>query len=156
MKNPIVSGNAQDIPNFRPIMASASCYCEVEGRLLLLEEAPGRPEAGLWGVPAGKLETGETPEEGAERELWEETGIQISDRSRIRFFQTLYIRKTGLDYIYHMFQIFCDSRPEIRLSAEHTDYGWRDVRDLEKIPLRQGAQIALQYYRNREQVLPFR
>jgi 8-oxo-dGTP pyrophosphatase MutT (NUDIX family) len=51
----------------------------------------------MWGVPAGKLEQGETPEVAARRELLEETGIQLTSASRIAYLETLYIRKPDLD-----------------------------------------------------------
>lgn len=46
-----------------------------EGRLLLVQRGhdPGR---GLWSVPGGRVELGETLSEAVERELLEETGIR--------------------------------------------------------------------------------
>lgn len=35
------------------------------------------PQKGYWAIPSGFLESGETPEEAAARELWEETGARI-------------------------------------------------------------------------------
>jgi ADP-ribose pyrophosphatase YjhB (NUDIX family) len=34
-------------------------------------------ESGLWGLPAGAIDPGETPEEAVRREVAEETGLQI-------------------------------------------------------------------------------
>jgi 8-oxo-dGTP pyrophosphatase MutT (NUDIX family) len=53
---------------------------EQERVLLLRCGDPGRPEAGTWWItPGGGLEAGETPEEGARRELAEETGLVVGD-----------------------------------------------------------------------------
>lgn len=49
---------------------------EYEGSLLLGRRAIP-PRLGFWNVPAGFLEIGESPEEGARREVLEETGAQI-------------------------------------------------------------------------------
>jgi len=49
------------------------------GRVLLTKIAPNYPGAGLWHLPGGGTEHGETPEEGLERELVEET----SQRGRV-------------------------------------------------------------------------
>lgn len=47
-----------------------------EGRVLLVRRG-GQPSRGLWAIPGGALELGETLREGAEREILEETGITI-------------------------------------------------------------------------------
>ena len=49
---------------------------EYEGTLLLGRRAIP-PRLGFWNVPAGFLEIGESPEEGARREVLEETGAHI-------------------------------------------------------------------------------
>lgn len=43
-----------------------------DGRLFLARRPPGDPLAGLWELPGGKIEPGETPQECLERELLEE------------------------------------------------------------------------------------
>jgi len=48
-----------------------------DGRVLLVKRAAD-PNKGLWAIPGGSLELGETLREGAEREIREETGIVIA------------------------------------------------------------------------------
>lgn len=43
-------------------------------RLLVLEQSIGNRE---WYLPGGKLESGETIEQGIVREMWEETGLNV-------------------------------------------------------------------------------
>lgn len=57
----------------RPICAVLAVVAR-EGQVLLVQRA-NPPDAGLWGFPGGKLDAGETLEQGALRELHEETGI---------------------------------------------------------------------------------
>jgi 8-oxo-dGTP diphosphatase len=47
-----------------------------DGRVLLVRRGVP-PNLGLWAIPGGGLEVGETLREGAEREILEETGIRI-------------------------------------------------------------------------------
>ncbi|MDN5568021.1 MAG: (deoxy)nucleoside triphosphate pyrophosphohydrolase [Paracoccus sp. (in: a-proteobacteria)] len=47
-----------------------------DGRVLLAQRPSGKPMAGLWEFPGGKVEQGETPEAALIRELDEELGIQ--------------------------------------------------------------------------------
>jgi len=48
-----------------------------EGRILLVKRA-AEPSRGLWAIPGGSLELGETLREGAEREILEETGLVVA------------------------------------------------------------------------------
>lgn len=45
------------------------------GRLFVARRPPGDPLAGLWELPGGKIEAGETPRECLERELMEELAM---------------------------------------------------------------------------------
>lgn len=47
----------------------------IRGDEVLLVQRKNDPDAGLWGFPGGRLEYGETLEQGACRELLEETGL---------------------------------------------------------------------------------
>jgi 8-oxo-dGTP diphosphatase len=48
-----------------------------DGALLLSTRPPGKPYAGFWEFPGGKIEAGETVEQALRRELTEELGIVI-------------------------------------------------------------------------------
>ncbi len=48
-----------------------------DGALLLTSRPEGKPYAGYWEFPGGKLEAGETVEQALRRELQEELGITI-------------------------------------------------------------------------------
>jgi len=49
----------------------------VSGDRVLLIQRRREPHRGLWVAPGGKLEPGESPHEGAVREILEETGLRI-------------------------------------------------------------------------------
>lgn len=57
------------------LLVSAVCLVDRDGRILLTKRPEGKPMAGLWEFPGGKLEVEETPEEALIRELREELGI---------------------------------------------------------------------------------
>lgn len=63
----------------RPLLlVAAAALIDGEGRVLLTERPAGKPMAGLWEFPGGKVEAGETPEAALSRELKEELGIDIA------------------------------------------------------------------------------
>lgn len=126
-----------------------ACYLEQDDKLLLLQSSNDKSEKARWGVPAGKLEKGETPLEGAIRELKEETGIEVQE-NQIYYLGALYIRKPDVDYVYHLFQVQVEKLPKIQLSAEHQNYAWASFEDLENWPLMAGAKQALYFYQKQK------
>ncbi len=65
----------------RPIVIVAACaLLDQESAVLIAKRPEGRPLAGLWEFPGGKVEAGEEPEEALIRELHEELGIDIVKR----------------------------------------------------------------------------
>lgn len=54
-----------------------------ERRLLVTQRRAGGHLGGSWELPGGKLEPGETPEQCAARELFEETGVRVAPRRRL-------------------------------------------------------------------------
>lgn len=69
------------------LLVVAAALIDDCGRVLLQQRPPGKPMAGLWEFPGGKIEPGESPEAALARELHEELGITLSveDLSPIAF-----------------------------------------------------------------------
>ena len=61
-------------------MVGAAALVDERGRVLAQQRSPGRSMAGLWEFPGGKIEPGETPEDGLARELAEELGVVVETR----------------------------------------------------------------------------
>jgi 8-oxo-dGTP diphosphatase len=57
------------------LLVSACALVDADGRVLAAQRPAGKPMAGLWEFPGGKLLAGETPEAALIRELREELGI---------------------------------------------------------------------------------
>jgi len=55
----------------------AVALVDTDGRVLLAQRPEGKPMAGLWEFPGGKMQDGESPEEALIRELREELGINV-------------------------------------------------------------------------------
>lgn len=86
-----------------------------DGRLLLLRRRPDCDAGGCWAYPGGKIEAGETPEQAARREVWEETGLRYTGPLR-----SLGVAPNG----FQGFAAIVDKAPDPTLNEEHTAFQW--------------------------------
>ena len=61
------------------LTVAACALVDTDGRVLLAQRPAGKPMAGLWEFPGGKVEGGERPEQTLIRELKEELGILVNE-----------------------------------------------------------------------------
>jgi ADP-ribose pyrophosphatase YjhB (NUDIX family) len=94
-----------------------------EGRILLCRRAIN-PRKGFWTLPAGYLETGETPAEGAAREAREEANAALTISGVLAIYT---IRRLGQVQIMHRAIL---AEPAIFAGAESLEVGlfaWKDI-----------------------------
>jgi 8-oxo-dGTP diphosphatase len=61
------------------VLVAAVALIDADNRVLLAQRPEGKPLAGLWEFPGGKVEAGERPEDTLIRELHEELGIVVRE-----------------------------------------------------------------------------
>ena len=60
------------------VVVVACALVDPDNRVLIARRPPGKPMAGLWEFPGGKLENGESPEQALTRELAEELNVNVT------------------------------------------------------------------------------
>ena len=106
-----------------------SCFLESEGRILLLHRQDHKPQGDTWGVPAGKVDGSETPEEAIMREISEEIGHKLP-WEKLAAFRKVYVRYPDYDFVYHIFHLSLTSVPAITINhKEHKAYSWVTPRE---------------------------
>jgi mutator protein MutT len=61
----------------QPVNCAGAVVRDADGRLLLVRRA-NEPSRGLWSLPGGRIEPGETAAAAAVREVREETGLDVA------------------------------------------------------------------------------
>jgi len=121
--------------NFNPNFEVSACFILFKKKFIFLKTGLHKKLAGLWGVPAGKLNFGETPLECVKREILEETQINLNE-NETKFFKTIYIKYPEIDYIYHIFYTKLKEKPEIIINShESEEYKWVNKKEALQMPL---------------------
>lgn len=85
----------------RPLISAGACVLLCSNQRLLLQR---RTDNGLWALPGGSMELGETLEEVAKRELYEETGLIARGLELFQMFsgKELYYKYPHGDEVYNV------------------------------------------------------
>jgi 8-oxo-dGTP pyrophosphatase MutT (NUDIX family) len=95
-------------------MASGEAAVIHEGQLLLIR----RTDDGLWALPGGITDPGETLAETARRELWEEAGIRGHPAQLLGIFDSRLWQSAKKIHFYHAVFLIEADNPQPRLSPE--------------------------------------
>ncbi|MEQ8660623.1 MAG: NUDIX domain-containing protein [Gammaproteobacteria bacterium] len=133
---------------------------DADDRLLMLRRAAGaRLGPGLWGLPAGKIEPGETPPAAATREMCEEIG-DGHDVELLRYLGPFRDTFYGGQYEIHLFLRRWHAGTVV-LNNEHTAWAWVGAADYRGYAVMDGIDedIALlgfwpQRFLDRERIPP--
>ena len=114
------------------VLVSAVALIDRDGRVLLAQRPAGKPMAGLWEFPGGKVEQGETPEAALIRELKEELGIDTwsSCLAPLTFASHAY------DAFHLLMPLFaCRKWEGIVQGREGQALAWVKAKDLQQYPM---------------------
>ena len=110
------------------MVGSAVLVLDNQNRLLMMK----RSDNGNWGVPGGAMELGETTEETARRELFEEAGLEVGELKLFGVFsgKELYYRYPSGEEVYNVSIVYLANGGNgiIKLSdGEHNDFRYFDI-----------------------------
>ncbi len=102
----------------------AGCFLEHGGRFLILHRFSHKSQGGKWGLPAGKVEKGETDQDAVIREVAEETGFHISPR-RLELLQEIRWDFPEKIVEFVAYRLHLESPIEVTLNEnEHQGFAW--------------------------------
>lgn len=97
-----------------PFAVGDAAVIDDTGQILLIRRA----DNGLWAMPGGMLEVGETPAEGVEREALEETGVHCRAVALVGVFDSRICGSVPRHHLYHI-QFLCKPLDRPRVEATH-------------------------------------
>ena len=129
---------------FKPKFDAVSCYLVNNGRILLLQRLPEKPQGGQWGTPAGKIDDNETPEEAVVREVFEETGIQLKE-GRAQKINTIFVKFPEYDFNWHMFRSEVSQTDTKIKPDEHSAHLWVSPTEALQMDLVMDEDVCIKY-----------
>ena len=107
-----------------PTLAAAVVLFDTDGRVLLVHQTYG---GSRWGLPGGRLEPGESPQQAAVREVAEEAGLDVALDHLIGVY-SLRSRRHGLRFIFR--GTIQSGVPHPGSDGEISEVAWFAVDDL--------------------------
>ena len=119
-------------PN-RPLLAVGAVVFK-EDKVLLVLRAKA-PAENRWTIPGGCVELGETLQEAAEREIWEETGLTIQAGKPVYTFDVIERDSNGaILFHYVIVDLAADYvSGELRPGDDATDVCWASFKDVKRL-----------------------
>ena len=110
-----------------------------QGRLLMIKRGH-EPGAGLWSIPGGRIEPGETDAEALVREMFEETGLAVEVGPLIGS-----VRRPGLDGAVIDIRDYAATVAggTLRPGDDAADARWVEAADLDSLEITEGLIEAL-------------
>ncbi|MBY0271804.1 MAG: GNAT family N-acetyltransferase [Alphaproteobacteria bacterium] len=117
----------------RPLVwVVAAILINEKGEMLISERSQGKALPGVWELPGGKMESGETPEISLIRELQEELGIQVREED----LEPLTFASYRYDTFHMIMPLYlCHKWEGSPHGAEGQNLAWVTYPDLALIPL---------------------
>ena len=95
-------------------------------RVLALRRGPATRCPGAWEAVHGHIESEESPEDAALREVLEETGLEVQRLYSITV-HSFYLHQTSRVEVAVVFCAFVDSGKPVTLGPEHAEYAWLPI-----------------------------
>src|SRR5215467_10211220 len=96
-------------------------------KVLLLRRSGGNPQfSGLFELPGGKVEFGQDPKAALQREVSEETGLEVLTMQLSDVYSSLDTADYQKQYISLVFWVSVQGG-HVTLSSEHDKYSWKKL-----------------------------
>jgi len=126
----------------RPIPTVGAVIFDKRGEVLMLRT---HKWSGLWGIPGGKIQFGETSEEALRRELKEETSLDIEDVRFVLVQDCIHSPEFYRDEHFLLLNYVCRATgtDAVQLNDEAVEFRWLPLEEAFKLPLNQPTKVLL-------------
>ena len=128
-----------EVPNAPAPVFGVSVLVVRDGRVLVVRRGRA-PMKGLWALPGGRVEAGESLEDAATREVHEETGLEVANLSPLETFSIT--ADTGVHYRLSVFR--GDAAPgEAVAGDDAAELRWLSPEAAAALPLTEQTRLVI-------------
>ena len=113
-----------------------------DGQYLICQRPAHKRHGGLWEFPGGKLESGETHQDAARRELAEELGVDVQTVGTPLFS----VADPGSEFVIEFVPVTIEGEPRC---IEHSAVQWLTIDELAKLALAPSDRLFVEFLSSR-------
>lgn len=136
---------AAPMPN-SVVPSTTSVVLDDRGRIALVH----RKDNGLWALPGGGMELGESIEDCAVREVLEETGLQVEITGLVGVYTNpRHVMKYDDGEVRQQFSLCYTTRllgGELAFDSESTDIAWVERDSISELPMHPSMKLRIDHY----------
>jgi 8-oxo-dGTP diphosphatase len=119
---------------------------------VLLVKRSQSPSKGLWALPGGKINLGETLQQAVMREVFEETGVSVIPLQPIYSFDSIHKDGKGnTQFHYVIVDLLAEYKGgELKAGDDAAEVGWFSLQDLKRISVNEKTRELVLRYLNSE------
>jgi 8-oxo-dGTP diphosphatase len=113
---------------------TVGCFMDCDGKFLILHRQPEKSQGSKWGLPAGKVDPGESDEDAIIREINEETGY-VANKEELETLGVFVYNFPDKQVTFPSFKIKLKKQFEVKLSDyEHQAFKWVTAKECYDMP----------------------
>jgi ADP-ribose pyrophosphatase YjhB (NUDIX family) len=125
-----------------PVATVGAAIFDSAGRVLMIRT---RKWSNLWGIPGGKIKSGERAEDALRREIKEETNLEIADIKFVLVQDCIHSKEFYRDAHFILLNYSCRAagHEPVRLNDEAQDWRWVSLEEALAMALNQPTRVLL-------------
>jgi len=133
--------------DLQPVVTVGALIFDPEDRVLMIRT---RKWSHLWGIPGGKIKSGEAAIEALRREIKEETNLDARDIEFVLVQDCIHSREFYRDahFVLLNYTCRCTGQPEVQLNEEAQEFRWTTLDEARSLELNGPTRVLIEAVRH--------
>lgn len=140
LKSP--NGRLAAVSDLQPVVTVGALIFDQENRVLMIRT---QKWSHLWGIPGGKIKSGESSIGALRREIKEETNLEITDIEFVLVQDCIHSKEFYRDahFVLLNYTCWCEGQPTVKLNEEAQEFRWTGIDEALTMKLNQPTRALI-------------